>query len=51
MLDSIYHMTLKLLNNRAIVALNRSPVLCAPVIYAYVTPREALFWTKLVVDN
>ena len=43
MLDSIYYMSLKLLNKRAIVALNRPPVLCAPVIYAYVTPREAHF--------
>ena len=46
MLDTIYHMTFKLLNKRAIVALNRSPVLCAPVIYAYVTPRDAHFWPQ-----
>ena len=34
------------MNKRAIVALNCSPVLCAPVISAYVTPREAHFWPK-----
>ena len=28
------------------MALNRSPVLCAPVIQAYVTSREAHFWPK-----
>ena len=30
-------------NKRAVVALNSSPVLCAPVIHVFVTPREANF--------